>query len=256
MPRAFHIVQRNAAALRRHWRGAVIWSFLQPSIYLAAMGLGVGTLVDRGGATLPGGVPYMAFLGPGLLAGTCMQTGSFEVAFPVLGRMRWQKTYEAMAATPLSVRDIVFGEFLWVVARLSVVALGFTAVLAVFGAVTTPLFALAVPAAVLTGAAFCAPVMAYAASLRNGINLGALIRFVITPLFLFSGTFFPVSRLPRLLQQVAAATPLYHGVELTRGLALHTLTWPAALVHVAYLVTMALVGLFAAMRVFEAKLRA
>lgn len=256
MLRAFHIVQRNGVALRRHWRGAVIWSFLQPSIYLAAMGLGVGALVDRGGAQLPGGVSYLVFLGPGLLASTCMQTGSFESSFPVLGRMRWQKTYEAVAGTPMSVRDIVFGEFLWVVARLAVVALGFSTVLAVFGGVTTPLFVLAVPAAVLTGAAFCAPVMAYAASLRNGINLNALIRFVITPLFLFSGTFFPISRLPRLLQQVAAVTPLYHGVELTRGLALNTLTWPAALVHVGYLAVLTLVGLFAAMRVFKTKLHA
>ena len=79
---------------------------------------------------------------------------------------------------------------------------------------------------------------------------------MITPLFLFSGTFFPISRLPRLLQQVAAATPLYHGVELTRGLALNTLTWPAALVHVAYLTALTLVGLFTAMRVFESKLHA
>ena len=255
-PRAFCIVQRNAVALRRHWRGAVIWSFLQPSLYLATMGLGVGALVDRGGSPLPGGVSYLAFLGPGLLASSCMQTGSFEAGFPVLGRMRWQRTYEAIAGTPLRVRDIVYGECLWVMVRLSVVAAGFSAVLAVCGVVTTPLFALAAPAAVLTGAAFCTPVMAYAASLRNGVNLGALIRFVITPLFLFSGTFFPVSRLPRLLQQVAAATPLYHGVELTRGLALQTLTWPAALVHVAYLATLTLVGLLAAIRVFEAKLRA
>ena len=256
MPRAFHVVQRNAVAFRRHWKGGVIWSFLQPSIYLAAMGLGVGALVDRGGTPLPGGVSYLVFLGPGLLASTCMQTGSFEVGFPVLGRMRWLKTYEAMVGTPMTARDIVYGEFLWVVARLLVVAVGFSLVLTLFGAVSSPLFALAVPAAVLTGAACCAPVMAYAASLRNGINLGALIRFVITPLFLFSGTFFPVSRLPRVMQHLAAATPLYHGVELTRGLALNTLTWQAALVHVSYLVALAIVGLYAATRVFNAKLHA
>ncbi len=103
-------------------------------------------------------------------------------------------------------------------------ASAFTAVIAAFGAARTPLIVAAIPAAVLTGLAFSAPIMAYAATLKNG-NFNAVFRFIITPLFLFSGVFFPISRMPGWLQTVATFTPLFHGVELTRGLALHTLTW-------------------------------
>jgi lipooligosaccharide transport system permease protein len=98
--------------------------------------------------------------------------------------------------------------------------------------------------------------MAYAATLKAGGNFNAIFRFIITPLFLFSGVFFPVSRLPPPLQRLAAATPLYHGVALTRGLALDTLTWTAAVTHVIYLAALVAIGIGAAMRTFSRKLRA
>jgi lipooligosaccharide transport system permease protein len=114
----------------------------------------------------------------------------------------------------------------------------------------------AIPAAVLTGLAFSAPIMALAATLTKGGNFNVLFRFVITPLFLFSGVFFPISRLPERLQQVAALTPLFHGVELTRGLAMQTLTWPAAAAHVAYLCAMFAAGTATAVWTFTRKLKA
>jgi lipooligosaccharide transport system permease protein len=256
MTRVFRIVQRNLLVYRRIWRGSVFMTFLQPTLYLASMGLGLGALVDRGGSALPGSVPYLAFLAPGLLAATCMQTASFESSFPISGRMTWQRNYDAIAGTPMRVVDIVLGELAWVALRVLMVATAFTAVLMAFGAARTPLVIAAIPAAVLTGLAFSAPIMAFAATLKKGGNFNALFRFVITPLFLFSGVFFPIARLPERLQQVAVLTPLFHGVELTRGLALHTLTWPAAAVHIAYLGLLFAAGTAAAVWTFTRKLRA
>jgi len=256
MARAYRIVQRNALVFRHIWRGQIFMAFLQPTLYLAAMGLGLGSLVDRGGAGLPGNVTYLAFLAPGLLAATCMQTASFESSFPISGKMQWERNYEAIASAPMRIADIVIGELTWVGLRLLSVAVVFTAVMGLFGAVHTPLILAAIPAAVLTGMAFSAPIIAFAATLDKGGNFNAMFRFVITPLFLFSGVFFPISRLPKLLQAVAVWTPLFHGVELTRGLALNTIGWHDALVHVAYLVTLLALGTVVAVWAFLRKLRA
>ena len=256
MPNALRIVQRNAMVYRRIWRGNALITVVQPVLFLSAMGLGLGALVDSGGAALPGGVPYLVFLAPGLLAATCMQTASFESSFPITGKMTWQRNYDAIASTPMRIIDIVAGELAWVGLRLLSVAVAFTAVLFLFGAARSPLVLAAVPAAVLTGLAFSAPIMAFSATLKNGGNFNALFRFIITPLFLFSGVYFPLTRLPGWLQRLAPWTPLYHGVELTRGLALHTLTWPAAAVHLAYLLVLCAVGTMAAVWTFSRKLRA
>jgi lipooligosaccharide transport system permease protein len=256
MVRALRIVQRNSMVYRRTWHGSLFLSFLQPALFLMAMGVGLGRLIDRAGGALPGGVPYLVFLAPGLLAATCMQTASFESSFAISGKMTWRRNYEAMFATPVRVIDIVLGELAWMGLRMLTVATAFTAVLAGFGAARSPLVVAAIPAAALTGLAFSAPIMAYAAHLESGGNFNAVFRFVITPLFLFSGVFFPVTRLPGPLQTAALFTPLFHGVELTRGLALGTLTWPAAAVHVGYLVALCTAGVRAAVWTFSRKLRA
>jgi lipooligosaccharide transport system permease protein len=256
MPRALRVVQRNAMAFRRAWYGAVFMAFVQPLLYLVAMGLGVGHLVDRGGSQLPGGVSYLAFLAPGLLAASCMQTASLESSFPISGRMLWQQNYAAIAASPMRVADIVLGELAWVAIRLAAVATVFASAMWLLGAAHSVLVIVAVPAAVLTGLAFSAPIMAFAATLKKGGSFNALFRFVINPLFLFSGVFFPVTRLPRPLAAAAVATPLFHGVELTRGLALETLTWRAATGHLAYLCMMLVLGTAAAVWTFSRKLHA
>jgi lipooligosaccharide transport system permease protein len=256
VPRAFRIVHRNALVQRRIWRRSVLMTVLQPTLFLGAMGLGLGGLVDRGGVALPGHVSYLTFLAPGLLAATCMQTASFDSSFPINGRMNWQRNYDAIAGTPMRIVDIVVGELSWVGVRLLVVASAFTAVMALFGAARTPLMLAAIPAAVLTGLAFSAPIMAFAATLSKSGNFNALFRFVITPLFLFSGVYFPVSRLPEWLQRAAAFTPLFHGVELTRGLTLETASWATVTGHVAYLAVMLAIGLRAAVWTFTRRLKA
>lgn len=253
---ALRIVQRNALVYRHVWRGSLFSSFLQPTLFLTAMGVSLGTLIDSGDAVLPGGVGFLHFLAPGLLAAACMQTATFESSFPITGKMTWHRNYEAIHATPMRVVDLVLGELAWIGVRLSMVAAAFTLVIAAFGVLRSPSALLAVPAAVLTGLAFAAPILAYAATLKSGSNFNALFRFVITPLFLFSGVFFPVTRLPEWLQPIAWCTPLFHGVALTRGLTLETLESPDWIVHLGYLVALAAAGVFLGVRTFERKLRA
>ena len=253
---AFRMVQRNAIVYRRVWRGSIFFSFLQPALFLTAMGFGVGALVNRGDTSMLGGVDFLHFLGPGLLAAACMQTASFDSSFPITGKMSWYRNYEAIHATPMRIVDLVIGELGWMTLRLATVAIAFTIILTILGVPRSPIALLAIPAAVLTGLAFSAPVMAYAAVNRSGAGFNGMFRFVITPLFLFSGVFFPTTRLPDALQQFAWFTPLFHGVELVRGLTLNTIQSPVWLIHVAYLLGMLAIGVAAAIAAFRRKLRA
>ncbi|MBM3778827.1 MAG: ABC transporter [Acidimicrobiia bacterium] len=253
------VVQRNLIVYRRVWRGSLFSSFLQPTMYLLAMGLGIGALVDRTAAALPGDVAFLDFLAPGLLAAACMQTATFESSWPVLGKIRWDRTYDAILATPLGVGDIVRGELAWVALRLTTVAGAFTIVMALFDVPRSWTTLLAIPAAVLTGVAFSAPVLAFAArrSVVSGSNsFNTMFRFVITPLFLFSGVFFPIERLPALLQAAAWGTPLFHGVALVRGLVLGSFESWIWLVHLGYLLVMLAVGYVAALWMFRRRLHA
>ena len=249
------IVQRNALVYRRVWRGSVFSSFLQPTLFLLAMGIGLGAMVDAGGTVLPGGVSYAEFLAPGLLAAAAMQSAGFESSYPVLGKMTWFRNYEAILSTPMRVGDLVVGELGWLAVRLTTIAVAFISVMTVFGIPRSPLVLLAVPAVVLTGLAFAAPIMAYAATRKTSATFNVLFRFIITPLFLFSGVFVPISRLPEPLERAAWLTPLFHGVELVRGLTLGSLSsgW---VVHVLFLGAFAGGGAALAIRNFRRRLYA
>ena len=249
------IVQRNALVYRRVWRGSVFSSFLQPTLFLFAMGLGLGAMVDAGGTALPGGVSYAEFLAPGLLAAAAMQAAGFESTYPVLGKMTWFRNYDAILSTPMRVVDLVLGELGWIAVRLATIALAFISVMTAFGIPRSPLVLLAVPAVVLTGLAFAAPIMAYAATRKTSATFNVLFRFVITPLFLFSGVFVPIGRLPEPLARAAWFTPLFHGVELVRGLTLNSLAagW---IVHVLFLGAFAAGGTAFAVRNFRRRLHA
>jgi lipooligosaccharide transport system permease protein len=250
---ALRVVQRNALVYRRVWHGSVFSSFLQPTLFLLAMGLGLGAMVDSGGADLPGGVRYAEFLAPGLLAAAAMQTAAFESAWPVLGKMMWHHNYEAVVATPMGVRELVFGELMWIAIRLASISVAFVLVMCAFGIPRSLLVVCAIPAAVLTGLAFAAPIVAFTATLKEANWFNVLFRFVITPLFLFSGVFVPVSRLPEPLARAAWFTPLFHGVELVRGFTLDAIptSWP---IHVAYLIALIAVGVVVAQRTFRRRL--
>jgi len=223
---------------RRTWRGTVLSAICGPALYLTAMGVGLGTLVDKGSG-LPGGVRYLDFVAPGVLAATAMQSAFGEGTYPVLGSVKWFGNYWAAVNTPQRPEDVVAGHAALVLLRISAVTGIFFAFMSGFGTLHSALAILAWPAAVLTGAAFLLPIMAYVITVDSDTKLNTLFRFVMTPLFLFSGTFFPWQQLPQWAHPIAYATPLWHGVELCRSLTLGTATWAAAVVHVAYLLAFA-----------------
>jgi lipooligosaccharide transport system permease protein len=241
------------AAYRRTWRGTVVTSVVNPIFYLGALGIGLGTLVNKA-STTPGGVRYLAFVAPGVLAATAMQVAATEASWPVLGSIKWTRGYYAMIASPLGVPDVVLGHQLWMWSRVVSSSAVYLAVIAAFGGIHSWLALLALPACLLIGAAFSAPMAAYAATRERDGAFVPIMRFGIVPMFLFSGTFFPISRLPLPLELVAYATPLWHGVDLCRGLTLGTIRWPLALVHVAYLSLWATVGLACALRTYRDRL--
>jgi lipooligosaccharide transport system permease protein len=201
-----------------------------------------------------GGVTYLQFIGPGLLAATAMQIGAGESTYPVMSSFKWVRVYHAMAATPLMPLDILVGHLLWIATRIAMATGAYLAVVAAFGGIKSPLGLLAFPVCIVIGLAFVGPIVAYSATRETDNGFAALMRFGIVPMFLFSGTFFPISQLPELLRWVAYATPLWHGVELARSLTLGHVEVFAALGHLAYLAVWASVGIAIAARIFRRKL--
>ncbi len=206
----------------RTWRGSIFANFAQPVLFLLAMGIGLGSYVDRAGSGALGGVPYLQWLAPALLASTVMQGAAFEATFPVLAGFQWTRRYHAMYATPLSPYAIAFGQIAWLATRATLVGAIFALVILLFGAARGWGILLAIPVGTLTALAFAGPIAAFMSTQRDTMAFNSIWRFGITPLFLFSGTFFPIERLPEAIQPVAWLLPLWHGVDLARALALGT----------------------------------
>jgi lipooligosaccharide transport system permease protein len=239
---------------RRTWRGSVISTVLNPLLYLGAMGLGLGTLVDQHGTARLGGVSYLVFLAPGLLAASAMSTGVEESTYPVYGSVKWNKTYQAAVSAPLRPADLFHGHLLFVTLKLTMSCNVFLAVSALFGAIQSAEAIAALPVAVLTGLAFAAPIEAWTVTRTKDTSLTVVYRFGLIPLFLFSGTFFPITQLPGWIQPIAYITPLWHGVALCRGLSLGTATWTGALLHAGYLVLVLAAGIWAGNRTYGRRL--
>jgi lipooligosaccharide transport system permease protein len=229
---------------RRTWRGTLLSSFLRPALFLAAMGKGLGSLVDRNSAVAHrlGNVDYVTFLGPGLLAMSTLMVASQEAMWPVQGSVRWDRAYVAMVNSPLGPDDAMWGHYAYMTFRALSVAATFVVVMLLFGAVHSPLVLLAIPAAALCGMSMATPISAYSVALVNDGGFASLNRFVITPMSLFAGSFFPVSQLPAAIRPIAWATPMWHGVDLCRSLALGTAELLPSLGHVAFLLAFACLG--------------
>jgi lipooligosaccharide transport system permease protein len=230
------VVEGHARHYKHTWRGTSFSTVVTPVLFLSAMGLGLGTLVDAGRSDALGGVDYLAWLAPGLLAAGAMQNGAGDGSYPVIAGIRWLKTYEAALNTPVRPADLALGNLVWAMLRATIAALVFVVVAALFGAMPAAAGLLAVVPAVLVAGGFCAAISAVTAQLRNEQGLAAIQRFLIVPLFLFAGTFFPVSQLPDRIEWVAWLIPLWHGVELTRAIALGTDPAAPWAVHVAVVV--------------------
>ena len=239
---------------RRTWRGSIYSSALNPGLYLGAMGLGLGTLVNSHAQGKLGGVSYLVFLAPGLLAAAAMQTGVGESTYPILASVKWLKTYQAAVASPLRPADLFHGHLLFTTLRLVMNCSIFLAVMAAFRAIESPWVLAALPVAVLTGLAFAAPIEAWAVTRNKDQSFALIFRFGMIPLFLFSGTFFPISQLPAWIRPLAYVTPLWNGVALCRSLSLGTATLGGALAHVGYLAALAAAGIVAGQRTYRWRL--
>jgi lipooligosaccharide transport system permease protein len=239
------LVVRSALAYRRAWLAFVSGAF-EPVFYLLALGQGLGALV--GALPGPDGTPisYAAFIAPGLLAASAMNGAVFDSTYNVFFKLRYAKLYDAILATPLGPVDIALGEIGWALLRGGLYAVGFLAVMAGFGLLTSPWALLALPAALLVAFAFAAAGMAATSYMRSWQDFD-LIQLVIMPMFLFTTTFFPLSVYPRGLQLVVECLPLFHAVELMRGLTTG-IVGPGLLGHAAYFVVMASLGAVVAAR--------
>ena len=258
LSRSLRFAESEVIAYRRTWRGTVITSFVNPVLFLAAMGAGLGSLVDEGTGDLS--IPYLVFVATGLLAASAMQNGAGDGSFPVMAGVLWRKNFHGTITTPIGPSEIIYGRLIWGLARLTFVLVVFAVIAVLFGAMELRPALLAVPPGVLTGLAFTTCITAWTLTQEDGRSLSTLFRFLIVPLFLFSGTFFPISQLPDYIEPIAYATPLFHGVEQVRKIALpdvgtDIVTHLAPWVHVAYLVVMLVVGLYLSVRFLDRRIR-
>lgn len=220
--RLWRVWQRNWTVYRKTWRIGFLPPLLEPLFYLVAFGAGLGTFV---GEVSYGGQPvaYVRFIAPALVAIAVMQNAFFENTYASFVRMYYQKTFDAMLATPLSVEDVISGEIAWGATKSLMAAAIMGAVLTPFGLLSYPTAFLLLPIAVVGGLAFGSAGMAFTGFVPNIEVFNLPVFLFVTPMFLFSGTFFPLEALPFWAQAVAQALPLTHLVELVRGAAFGTL---------------------------------
>jgi lipooligosaccharide transport system permease protein len=238
---------------RRNWRATFFSSVVQPVLFLLAMGYGLGAQVQSTVAT--GGHEYVVYLAPGLLVATSVQIAAFQSTYPILSAFKWQQIYHGIAASPITPGQIFAGHLLWVALRVGASGAAYLLVAALLGTLSGPGVLGSLLFAVLAGLASAAPVAAYSATLpTEGQRFSALFRFVIMPMTLLAGTFFPVSQLPAWVRPLAWVTPLWHGTELSRGAAFGELTLLAAAGHVAFLLASLGVGAWFGVRTFTRRL--
>lgn len=247
------VVGYHGVVLKRIWRGSVVSRVLTPVLFLAAMGVGVGSLVDRSAGGV-GGVPYLEFVVPGIVMASVMQWAVNESTWPVFSYIKWNQMYAAMLAAPSQVPYVILGHWVQIAVWNAGSAGVFVGVAVLFGGVHSWWALLAVPLAVLLSLAFAAPLFWFAASIDNEEGFATIFRLVVTPLMLFSGTFFPIAQLPIWLQPIAWATPLWHGTELARSAFLGGPLPDLWLLHVGVLTAYVVIGWFGARRAFSRRL--
>lgn len=242
-------------SMKAYWTSIIGTALLTPLLYVLAMGIGLGSLVDAHAGGI-GGVAYLTFVAPGLLVSTVVMSGTAEMSYPVMAGFKWGRLYYARATTAASPQQVALGELLAVFIRLLAEALVFYVVLVFMGAVRPGWSLLMVPVAGLAGMAFGAPLGAYAATIENeGPEFALIQRFVVMPMFLFAGTFFPLASMPIYLQWVGWISPMWHGTQLARAAGFGMpLSGGEVLVHLSFLVGVTAVGVWLALRSFVARL--
>lgn len=249
-----HVVGYMLSVYRREWQGSLFSAFIEPLVILAGLGIGLGVLVGNRAESITGGVSYVAYIAPALMASSAMTLGASEASWPILARIQWVRVYHAILATPLNAADVMVGAIAFMGGKLLFTAAFFAAVLFAFGIAANPLGAVAtVAATALTGLAFAAPVTAYSVTRQNDQGFAFVFRMIITPLGFFSGTYFPIENLPLPAQAIAWLTPLAHGVALDRAFALGRPLADAWL-HIAVLLAWAIGGTAAAAVLFRRRM--
>jgi len=249
-----HFLEHQFVRYRATWWSTIISSVLFPCFFLLAVGFGLGSQIDDTSSL--GTSDYPSFIGPGVLGGVALlQAGGLSL-WPTLGAIKWQGDYQAALATPLTTAGLVVGHVLWIGFRIMVSATFYLAVLVAFGVVGSWLAVLAPLVAFLVALAVAGPLSAWSASQDSDFSFGPINRLGLTPLFLFSGAFFPIDQLPSVIAWISRVFPVWHGVELTRGLINGTMAAAAGFGHAAYLLLWAAVGVALAIRSFESRLAA
>lgn len=230
---AWLVFRRNFQVFLKTWKSNITFNFLEPVMYLWAMGFGLGVYV----ASVEG-IPYVQYLAPGLIASSAMFATAFEMTYGSFTRMTYEKTFQAMVATPINIEDVVAGELLYGSFKSLLYGMVFLAVIWLFGLVRSPWVLLLPFLLLVCGLVFSVLSMTWTSLAPDYDAFNYFFTLVITPMFLFSGIFFPLSGLPPLAQKIAWLTPLFHAVELSRALVLG-LVKPADLIHLGWLLALA-----------------
>jgi lipooligosaccharide transport system permease protein len=249
------VVEREFRVFSRLWRGFVFSLVLNPVLYLAAIGLGLGGLVDKHSGSVDG-LTYLQFVTPGLLVASAMQVAAGESMWPIVGGVKWIGNFHATVATSITPDEVLYGCVLWIAIRAMIGSVVFVLVAAVLGGIPSAWGILAIPVAGLCAAAFSAPLAAYSVMQDSDLTFPLILRIGVLPLFLFSGTFYPISQLPDALQVLAHFSPLYHAVQLARAATTGTFDLGPDLVSLGVLVGCILAGLAWGRRRFERRLAA
>ncbi len=245
--RALRMVQRSLMVYRHSWM-VIVSGFFEPLFYLLSVGVGLGGMVSD-----VGGISYTAFIAPGLLASSCMNGAVSDGFFNIWFKLHYQKTYDGILATPMRVSDVALGELLWALMRGSIYATTFLVLVAVMGEVwgppvlLSPTALLAAPAAIIVAASFSAMALLLTTLVSRREQFDYVMGLLVMPMFLFSGIFFPVSQMPSALWWVFQLVPLYHAVELLRGLTTGHVA-PVLLWHLTFLLLGGAAAFVAAMR--------
>ncbi|MGA4669064.1 ABC transporter permease [Propionibacteriaceae bacterium Y1923] len=251
----FYYAETYLRGARAYLSSIVLNAVGTPLLYMLAMGVGLGGLLDRQGTTVDG-VSYLVFVAPAIMVATAAQSAFGESTYPIMGGFKWQRTYFGPAATPMDPAQIAWGHLVGVGLRFTAQSIVFWVIMVAFGAAPSAWSWVAIPISTLTALSMAAPMQAYAATLENeAAQFTTIQRFVIMPMFLFAGTFFALGSMPIYLQWIGWISPIWHGSQLARW-ATYGMTepWWLVAVHVLVLVALTAVSAVLAARTYRRRL--
>lgn len=212
---AFRVWQRNFTVYTKLYKSSFALNFVEPLLYLAALGLGLGAFVNE-----INGMPYIKFIAPGIIASSSMFAAIYECTYGTYIRMTYQKTFDAILATPINLDDLIAGELMWGATKSVIYGTTIIIVISIFGLVDSVLITFAIPILFITGLIFSEISVIFTAIIPGIDSFNYFYTLFMTPMFLFSGIFFPLDNLPSVISKIAFFTPLYHLVNICRSFAI------------------------------------